>query len=114
MLNSLEKGIVGIRNQDTVDFAAFDQRKCAFPHEFEERSQRSVVISSCCQVFVQPFAPGATLPIFRLDTSNGQPPYEIGGVAVQKAFVASFAVFLFSSGLAWNPCNFSRQLLETL
>ena len=38
--------IVGIRNRGFVDFAVFDQIKHAFLHEFEERSESSLIIPS--------------------------------------------------------------------
>ena len=47
MLSSLEKAFVGIRNQGSVDLHVFGKRKCALPPEFEERSERILVTSSC-------------------------------------------------------------------
>ena len=49
MLNSMEKAIVRIRNQSTVDSDVFDQRERALLSKFEERPKSGLMIPSCCE-----------------------------------------------------------------
>ena len=117
MLNSLNTGIVGIRNQGTVDFDVFDQRERVLLHNFEEFFQEWFV-----RMTSQLFASGANLPNVHLDTSHYRQARAGGGVVVQKppvrtsaqVIVAGFADLLFASRLAQHSRNFACQLIETL
>ena len=100
-MNSLEKAIVGVRNQGTVDFAVFDQWMRVFLHDFEECSENSVVIPSRCE--------GSHSP----SISNDRPACAIGDVAVQKPPLLTFGTsngtisslvslsFSFPAGWPW-------------
>ena len=114
MLSSLEKAIVGIRDQGTVDFDVFDQRERAFLHEFEERPNSGLIIPSRCE---GSYSCSFQERLLSLDTSNDRPVFAYGGVATQTQWpvvVAGFAVSLFASRLASYSRNFVCQVLETL
>ena len=49
MLNSLDKALVRLRHQGTVDFDVFEQRERAVLYKFEECPKSGLVIPSCCE-----------------------------------------------------------------
>ena len=79
MLNSLNTGNVGIRNQGTVDFDLFDQRERVLLHNFEEFFQEWFV-----RMTSELFTSGANLPTVHLDTSHDRQARAGGEVVVQK------------------------------
>ena len=125
MLNSLERAIVGVRDQGTVDFDVLDQRKRALLHKLEERPKSGLIIPSRCE---RPYSSLLQERLFRSSISTHQVIDQHAHSVVPSsrnhpcllrhrqwpAFVAGFAVLLFASGLALSSRNFACQLPKTL
>ena len=80
MLSSLDKAIVRLRHQGTIDFDVFETRGSTLSKS-EDSPKNGLIIPSCCE------CPDSSslqerffLPTFHLDTANGRPACANGGV----------------------------------
>ena len=125
MLHSLDKAIVRIRNQGSVDFDVFDQVEHALLHTLEKLAKSGLLTPSSCECH---HISSLQERFFQLSISTDQVIDQNAQTVVKSSrnspcglrqsdgsfFDTGLAVLLVASGLASNLCNHSCQLFETL